>query len=433
MRRENFKREEINVKNINLNLENPRLSNCNSESDCLRQMLEGIARSKNLKLAKHIAESGLSIEPIVVMKNGHSWVVHDGNRRIAALKMLNNPAICPDESSMNYFYSIKNNPDSQIPKTIGCEVAQELKDVTNYINLKHKGEQGGVGQVPWKPYIASKNSVLIGESASYEKATKLAMWGEKERIVTSPEEFPVAVLDLLTSSSEILDIIGINFSENNEIEFINDKNKSKTNLTNILHKLNNGEIKRGDFRNIEQSKEFIKNNILDTPYIIPEVENKPTIQPRKPRSTNKKSWIRNASFIQYIPEDSKERQIAEELSDKHILNVEKAPNAVSILARTFIELSLKHYITNNIDSGITISNSVRLNDLVNKVITNQKQSNLINEEEEERYKRAFNDYNMQAIKSLHSYVHSRHYHPSPATLYALWGNIKGLIINCWKN
>ncbi len=51
---------------------------------------------KIIKLAGHISQKGISPMPIVVSKDNEGrWVVRDGNKRITALKVLNNPAEAP--------------------------------------------------------------------------------------------------------------------------------------------------------------------------------------------------------------------------------------------------------------------------------------------------------------------------------------------------
>src|SRR5437899_2355865 len=93
MRRNELKSIELGA--LKLNLDNPRHSHQTSE----RSALETIASSqgpKLVRLAEDILEKGLDPSQVTMVsatKDKKTFRVHEGNRRVAALKLLTSPTL----------------------------------------------------------------------------------------------------------------------------------------------------------------------------------------------------------------------------------------------------------------------------------------------------------------------------------------------------
>ena len=138
----------IPVSEILLDQNNYRLGPLENQIDCIEIMLKEFG-SKMTKLAGHIAKNGLSPKPVVVSKDEQGrWVVRDGNRRIAVLKLLNNPAEAPDKYKHPFHAIKKTAAPGIVPDKIDCLTADEAT-IIEYRKLEHMGPQEGVGQVDW--------------------------------------------------------------------------------------------------------------------------------------------------------------------------------------------------------------------------------------------------------------------------------------------
>lgn len=104
MNSKNYKRKQVNINNILLDVENPRFEKVNTQEEALKIMISGY-EDKIFNLAKHIAENGMNPteSPTVIMYENNKYIALDGNRRLTALKILNNP-----ERSANYIWIIIN-------------------------------------------------------------------------------------------------------------------------------------------------------------------------------------------------------------------------------------------------------------------------------------------------------------------------------------
>lgn len=150
------------VNNLHLWDENPRLD----PSDVYittKDYVEGMFRNDSgredfLSLAKSIVEKGfLSLDPIVVWKNGKGhFIVAEGNRRVAAIKLLLEPQKAP-KSIKRAFVTFSNQIDKTQFEKIPVCVAPSFEDCIWYINQRHeaKSTQKRWGRENYMVWISS--------------------------------------------------------------------------------------------------------------------------------------------------------------------------------------------------------------------------------------------------------------------------------------
>ncbi len=110
---------------------------------------------KILRLAEHIAIHGLDpteLQLVYPEKDG-TYTVLEGNRRLTALKLLVKPDLCPDERLLKGFFAANTKLNEQMPNGIDCSVVPSRKDGDLWIELKHTGQNNGVGRVDWNSDI----------------------------------------------------------------------------------------------------------------------------------------------------------------------------------------------------------------------------------------------------------------------------------------
>ncbi len=140
-----------------LDAENPRLGNPNvGQRDVMRALAASQGR-KLLALARDIVESGglNPTELAIVMPfedDEHRHVVLEGNRRIVAVKALENPESVNGAVDSAVLKELRNlskqyleNPIEGIP----CWVVKTRDDARHWIELRHTGENEGAGVVRW--------------------------------------------------------------------------------------------------------------------------------------------------------------------------------------------------------------------------------------------------------------------------------------------
>ena len=93
-----MKIQTIKITNLLLSVENPRFERVGSQRESLDIMV-GEQRDKLINLSKDIVEAGINPGELtfVTPEKGNMFKVLEGNRRIVALKLLNNPELLKDK------------------------------------------------------------------------------------------------------------------------------------------------------------------------------------------------------------------------------------------------------------------------------------------------------------------------------------------------
>ncbi|MBW8042613.1 MAG: hypothetical protein FVQ85_21820 [Planctomycetes bacterium] len=128
---------------------NPRLSMREdhlSEKDVIRWM---VIHGNILPLMESIGMHGYSpAEPLLVVKKQGSenqFVVVEGNRRLAAVKLLNNPALSGSESkAKSLVNTVSGVSEDQIPKELPVLEYKQKEDILPYLGFRHM-----TGVRPW--------------------------------------------------------------------------------------------------------------------------------------------------------------------------------------------------------------------------------------------------------------------------------------------
>lgn len=110
---------------------------------------------KILKLAEHIAQNGLDPTEIQMVTPGEddTYIVLEGNRRLTALKLLQRPDLCPVEKLVKGFMAAHGRMDMNELNEIDFSVVPTREAGEMWLELKHTGENAGVGRVNWSSDI----------------------------------------------------------------------------------------------------------------------------------------------------------------------------------------------------------------------------------------------------------------------------------------
>jgi hypothetical protein len=146
--------KKISINDIHVNVLNPRYEPQENE---VKEMDLIINKGKILNLVRDIAKYGLDpSENLIVSydKELEAYVSEEGNRRLTAVKLLNDPEITPAftknrDKFISKLYEIKSAfPNSKI-KTINCVIFKDSGTQDHFIELKHTGENDGAGRITW--------------------------------------------------------------------------------------------------------------------------------------------------------------------------------------------------------------------------------------------------------------------------------------------
>ncbi len=136
-----------NPSNLSLDLNNPRVGSVKFANE--DKMLEYLVTNADIdELVQSIRASGwLDYEPLIVMKEQGKTVVLEGNRRLAALRILSSPEV---RSRLKIKLS-KESGNGALPQQVRVRRVASRKDARDYIGFKHIN-----GAFKWDPLAKAK-------------------------------------------------------------------------------------------------------------------------------------------------------------------------------------------------------------------------------------------------------------------------------------
>lgn len=134
---------------IILDPDNPRLPDgTSSDKEAINRLLDD-GYDQLLALARDLVEQGESnpAELPIVLKDGSKYLVLEGNRRFAALKLLSDPKLADNPDHQAAFTRIKAKGTG--PTHVYSAVASTREQADHWIMLRHTGANQGVGIKRW--------------------------------------------------------------------------------------------------------------------------------------------------------------------------------------------------------------------------------------------------------------------------------------------
>lgn len=140
--------ETINVTRLLPDVENPRHSPVDDPDEALAALVSKGSR-KIVNLARDIVRRGLDpSSPLLVVQDGEYFVALEGNRRVAALLLLTDPTrIALSNRDLAAFRELQT--EERTPQEVPCVVFDDRFEADHWIELKHTGENDGIGVVRW--------------------------------------------------------------------------------------------------------------------------------------------------------------------------------------------------------------------------------------------------------------------------------------------
>jgi hypothetical protein len=150
---------------------------------------------------------------------------------------------------------------------------------------------------------------------------------------------------------------------------------------------------------------------------------KKTAPKSNPRSTDRKHLVDGRSPVK--PPIGRANDILWELKK---LGIEQFTNAVSILLRVFLEMSVDHYVS---EHSITLPPEAKLSARAQAVVNDMRKKKLMSDFKAINVAIGTPD-SLVSIGTLHAYVHHESFHPSPKELKVAWNRLEPFIATLWQ-
>lgn len=232
------------IKRLHLDLRNPRLGrpSVDTEADAMDRLLKEFG-PKIIGLARSIAEYGLNpTESWAIVHEDGKYVVLEGNRRLVACRLLDNPRKAPDPQTAATFERIRQGVHTASSYlNPSCVEFEHRADARYWIHLKHHGAGSGEGTAAWGPEMVYLDQVNSGSTP--------VEWNEFWYWLEETYQHDHSLVDLIDQARreqytlmdrvytwKVKELLGASFTQPGQINVNVDTEKIKP----FIHKLING-------------------------------------------------------------------------------------------------------------------------------------------------------------------------------------------------
>jgi hypothetical protein len=444
----------IKLSDLYLWNENPRFEPLDNEKLSIEKMIETLP-DKIYKLAEDICKNGI-IETIAVYKYNNKLTVYDGNRRITALKILSNPDLI--KTNKKYFRKFSSlslsdiSYGNEIPAFIFKE--NEIEQLMIFLERRHIGEDSGRGLITWGSTQKDRFKYLRGHNTPLQNTLNFL---EKNKYLTSNEINSVTRTNWERILTRPITQNFAKFDYKNGQLIINDEKEFASKIKTIADELKGKTVKivydnpaiEEFIHNLSAKSNLqaktIENTNLQSNQVLPFEKSMNNVTPVLEESADKK--ITDTSKIMHkrnikpsyerntlIPANYKLSITDNRLNNIYFelrsMEIEKYSNAVAVLLRVFIELSIEHYLDIN---NINYSIDDNLRNKFSKVINDVKgKQSLTNDAIKPMDIAISNKNSIFSMRTFNSYVHNKNFNPIPKDLLLTWDNFSNLITILWS-
>lgn len=434
---------------LHLDLENPRFNGLASQRDALEKIVtsQGI---KLVNLAEDIVENGLSPahRMLVIRAKGRGssgYVVLDGNRRLAALRVLANPSVLDGMTSVGDLTKKKLRllAGEYVPgeiEPLDIFVCTDETSARHWIEAIHTGENDGRGVVGWDGIATAR---YRGKNSSLKVLEFVKAAGKlNAEEVASLERFPITNLDRLLGTPEVRERLGLTLEDGDLLSDLPEAELLRP-LRRIVTDIASKAVTVARIKGKEDRLKYLRS--LDS--LMPDLSKKTgNLEPldRLAAQANAKAHAKGAAKAKVrsllgrkalIPgqaqlhlniNDQKLEQMCKELRK---LSLETYPVAVAAAFRVFLELSLDHYGHEKKVPNYTADK--KLKEKV-QLVAAYLEANGVHRRDLQQFRALATNPNVPLnIDRLHGVVHSRFALPTANELRTGWAEVQIAFAKIW--
>lgn len=459
-----------------LDLENPRIVKAGSQREALQRILE----DQGMKLAV-LAETIVSLGGLNPMDRWlvleaperGKYIAYEGNRRLAALKILSNPSVL---GSLEVRAPIKRRLENAAKKfdlktvdPIDCFVLKDREEGAIWLHQRHTGANKGSGIVDWNGLATAR---FRGSDPALQALDLVLRYGglDAEARMEIEDGFPITTLDRLLSSVGVRAVIGVDVKQSKLLSDLPPAAALKV-LRRIVQDLSSGIINVNDVKVAKQQVDYVKTFGDDLPDLSTRTGNWEALEtwdestfaaPNGGASTGagsssgttiggsaaagttghtKKARARKKPERRVLISrdcvlsvtNPKISEIEDELRSLHL---REHKHAIAVLFRVFLETSVDAFLTRNgasltvVIKGHTKDKSLQAK--VTETIDLMTTSGIDRRSLDGVAKGIHDRTNPLFIETLHAYVHNQFYSPKESDLTTAFDNARPFFEAIWK-
>lgn len=445
----------VPVSDLLVDVQNARLE---EEQQSQQAAILALARQQGrriMKLAQDIVDKGIdpTALPAIVATGDlqKRYIVLEGNRRIVALKALETPSLITPvlrPSQQRRLVELSRRfmraPISEVQAVL---FASE-EDANHWINLRHTGQNEGVGLVEWGAAEKDRYAARHGRRSLGGQALDFVRrHGSLSEHAASSRKGILTSLERLVTNPVFRQQVGLERSGNQLLSLYPAGEVAKG-LSRVVEDLLTEKVKVGDIYHRDQRvryAESLPRDVLPNPrQRLPEkvpleelTKGEPSKHPRprlkkgrRGRTEQDRTVVIPRSCQLEIP-PPRINSIYVELSN---ISADQYANACSVLLRVFVELSVDHYL----EKANVMTESVRSNQPLAKRMKAAAASlhgnGRISKQLLTAVERMADSKFVLAASSVtfNQYVHNPFVHPKATELKVAWDELQPFIEKLWS-
>jgi hypothetical protein len=446
-----MKNAELNLDELQLDLTNPRFDGLANQREALQKIVQSQG-SKLVNLAEDIVANGMSPahRMLVVKVKGRGasgYAVVDGNRRLAALRVLANPAVLDGMSSVGDLVAKKlrklaKDFDLNTIQPLDAYICRDEDEARHWIEAIHTGENDGRGVVGWDGIATAR---YRGRNTSLKVLDFVkAAGGLSEAELAALERFPITNLDRLLGTPEFRERMGLLTQDGDLLSDLPQAELLRP-LKRVVNDIAAKKVTVAKLKSKDDRLTYLQGLKADLPDLSKRTGSAVSLDrlaahaqahakghaksagAAKARSLiDRKALIPAPADAPLNITDHKLQQMCRELRK---LPLETYPVAIAAAFRVFLELSLDHYGTTK--KVATYSGDLPLKAKLQKV-ADDLHANGVHKRDLQGFRAlASNGHAALSIDRLHGVVHSRYALPTASELRAGWAEVQPAFMKIW--
>lgn len=368
----NRKTTSVKVGNLLLDPRNTRIPALHQTDDQRALLHELVEHEDVAALARSIARLGLfPNERMVVMRERRSYLVLEGNRRLAVLKLLLNPELAQTDAQVRSYRKLARTTDLVSLTTVDVVIVANRLEAAPIIAAVHtknpKRRWQAVQQAQFyrdmvddgltPAEVAQKIGVTVGEVRSYLRSEKLYRIAQTLDLSDTVREklasrrFPLTTLDRFLESKTGQAFLGIRLDDDHDFRGVAHPDRFRAVLAKVISDVASV---RGLTRRINKEADF-KKYVTEAAEALPKTrvrgkftpalflgggeqpdETKKDEKPKKKRRTRQSKSVIPTGFTCTI-QQPKVRALFDELKK---LDVAKQRNSSGVMLRVLLDVAL---------------------------------------------------------------------------------------------
>jgi hypothetical protein len=474
----NWKRDERSPASLFLDSSNPRIPPSPQPLTEAQLIEELILHDKDFELAKNIAANGFfPNEAVIAVKEHGKTIVVEGNRRLAACKLLISPEAAP-VSYQAKFTALSSKFDQTLLTTIPVLVAPSREAVMPLLIARHTASQ----IEGWEPFMKARfyyNLVESGASVEdvankfglkpsevknsmrtynlYQMACRLDLPPETAAIVRNPRKFNLSNLDRVFESPKARQFFGVQFTEDGSLRGKIDPDEFKKGFTRVVKDIADGVVESRKLNTAADIATYLdsfpaaakpdvsKKGSFDAASFLSGGPSGPLPPLPKPAKNPKKGTVPVGLIPRSFPCNSSNSKVQKLCDELKRLSPQKFPNACAFTFRSFLEHSVFCFlysrgeiakITSETRAEIAKKNAKKPQEKWHKLephwtpslhtmmkrMADSNSSIIPQGHVTKALNKVIKD--EEELFALNLFVHNTTYHPSEPRLRAIWANLE---------